>query len=594
MRPLPSQSFILSHLGTLRAQVIVSKRAIISTLGLYLLISLITVGCTKGADSETDLPPSTLCEPSDEACALADADNDGVVNQIDDFPLDSTCSTLSNENCLDCGVGCPRGLFCQRRIENGVFLGGYCDLAEAESCNSADDDGDGLIDEGPPADNQRGVCGGALKVCSDSLGFVEPEYRAIDHYVDGGELCDGLDNDCDGLVDEAPRAVRSLGVCGGLSQICVNGAFQEPDYTQVTNYSNVELCDGLDNDCDGENDEEIPDVGIGCGAGVGACFEEGITECRPIERRVICSVQGGAPRAEACNGRDDDCDGRTDEQLPNTGQACTSGQGICAVDGTLICADETGILTCDATPNLPEVEACNGADDDCDGVIDEESIGTGEGCRVGVGACARFGIYECDFASHELVCSQTPSEPVTEVCNGVDDDCDGRTDEEIPTVGEGCSVGEGRCFSSGVFTCDPALAEVVCDAPEREPAAESCNNIDDDCDGDVDEGALGTDEECVVGEGFCARTALYRCDSERQELVCDAVAGEGEEERCNTVDDDCDGVADEGDIIRVGDNGLEWVCVAGGDYLMGWNTRVNERPIHPVTVPTFEMEHSRQ
>ena len=554
------------------------------------LLSISFWACDTKEDSKDDPTAASACPPQDEECALFDADGDGVLNGVDDFPLDARCSELSNENCESCGTACASGLFCQRKVLGGVFRGGECLPASQEVCNEQDDDGDGITDEGPPADNQRGVCGGSRKICSESGVFENPDYAAIDGYADGQELCDDKDNDCDGFIDEAPRALKILGVCQGLDQVCVDGAFQEPDYESLVDYSAVELCDGLDNDCDGEIDEDIPGVGLACGAGVGGCFEEGITLCRPLEERIVCSVTGGTPGPEACNGRDDDCDGRTDEQLPNTGMACTVGQGSCAVEGRLICADETGVLICDASPTLPQQEACNGIDDDCDGQIDEESLGAGEGCHVGVGACARFGIYTCDTLAHELVCSQSPSEPVAEVCNNVDDDCDGRVDEGIPTVGDGCTIGQGLCRSQGVFTCDGANSQIICNADVIAPGEEECNDIDDDCDGTTDEEAMGVGELCTVGTGACTTESELRCDSERRELVCDASPSDGQEESCNDIDDDCDGAIDEGTIVRYDEvRNIEWVCVKGGDFLMGWNERLNERPIHPVRVPTFEM-----
>ena len=554
-----------------------------------LLLLLGTFGCESDSEDTNNDASMSVCSPADPACALQDADRDGVLNSVDDFPLNPNCQTLSQENCTACGVGCPSGLFCARVEENGIFQGGKCEQAQPEVCNDVDDDGDGIIDEGPPADNQRGICGGSRKICGPSGGFIEPNYEALPNFVDGGELCDELDNDCDGLIDETPRALKTLGVCQGLVQVCIGSAFQEPNYDEVLNYSATELCDGLDNDCDGQVDEEILGQGDTCSLGVGSCQEVGEYVCDPLRQELVCNASFGTPRAESCNGRDDDCDGRIDENLPNTGTACTVGQGICAVEGTLICADESEVLICDAIPADPLPEACNGLDDDCDGSIDEDSIDVGATCEQGLGVCKRFGVLVCSGETNRLECDAVPSDPVDEVCNGVDDDCDGSIDEEIPTVGQGCTIGKGICVSSGALVCDPASGEVVCDAEVIEGRTETCNNVDDDCDDRVDEEAEGVDEVCTVGEGACARSAFFRCDSERQELVCDAEPGDASEESCNLTDDDCDGSVDEGNITDVDNFGIEWICVKGGDFLMGSNIRTNERPLHPVTVNTFEM-----
>ena len=80
----------------------------------------------------------------------------------------------------------------------------------------------------------------------------------------------------------------------------------------------------------------------------------------------------------------------------------------------------------------------------------------------------------------------TPTGP--ERCNDADDDCDGRVDEAFPNLGAECRTGRGACETAGTFRCaaDRVSAECVAAAPVA-PGVESCNEIDDDCDGDVDE-----------------------------------------------------------------------------------------------------------
>ena len=102
---------------------------------------------------------------------------------------------------------------------------------------------------------------------------------------------------------------------------------------------------------------------------------------------------------------------------------------------------------CDATPLDPLPESCNGVDDDCDDSIDEDPVDAGQGCSVGV-ELANDGVLTCDLDRRELVCNQEPSEATKEVCNAVDDDCDGIVGEKYPR--RSMFHGQGRCLSESL------------------------------------------------------------------------------------------------------------------------------------------------
>ena len=300
-----------------------------------------------------------------------------------------------------------------------------------------------------------------------------------------------------------------------------------------------------------------------------------VGECRAGTHECICADGAGAceegtwgpcvgeltPGAEICNGRDDDCDGDTDEELGDASCVVPEQQGACA-RGTDQCSG--GVLVCNQI-GMASAESCNGADDDCDGDSDEDAhlacYPSGvDGCTLQAGAYVCTGLCSAgtrwcvDGVLDDDCKGYTPQQ--TESCarlNGVavDEDCDGVVDDGCP-----CNDGESKdCYTgaAGTETHPPCRqGSSYCNAGtagacvnERTPREETCGNpgVDDDCDGSPDDiPGLGTACTDASKKGPC-RSGTLQCGDAG--LVC-VTPDPAASEACNQIDDDCDGVVDDG------------------------------------------------
>src|SRR3972149_171851 len=209
----------------------------------------------------------------------------------------------------------------------------------------------------------------------------------------------------------------------------------------------VEVCNGVDDNCNVQIDEEYVPTPTTCG--VGACGAEGELVCVNGAEVDTCTPGVASEIDSVCNGIDDDCNGETDEDYVPSETSC--GAGACESNGPLICSSGALVDTCQAGSPL-ESEICDGAvDDNCNGQVDEGcscTNGAQQSCGSDVGVCEP-GVQTCEGGQWGNCVGFTHG--FFDICDGLDSDCDGSTDEDFVDLGSVCSAGFGACSSSGTM-----------------------------------------------------------------------------------------------------------------------------------------------
>jgi len=509
-----------------------------STLSLLTLAALLSSGCIFIGDDEhtqrraeviqdsrtDDTAPPDDTEPPDPV----DADGDGYAEDAD---------------CDD--------------DDAAVFPGAD------ERCNEIDDDCDGDIDEDDAIDaptwyrdgdgDGYGNADASQRACEAPSGWVDGDDDCDDEAEDvhpgATELCNDVDDDCDERVDEDAEDAQSW--------------YHDADG------------DGFGDPADHRPDCEAP-----------ADTVADNTDCDD----ALAHINPGA--TEWCNGVDDDCDEEIDEDDAadvSTWWPDADGDGWGVADGATVGCDQPSGTTSpatsedcddgDASVSPGAAETCNGVDDDCDGTVDNgatdattwyrdrDSDGYGDDTMT-IASCEEPSGYTA--ASGDCEEGDAAINPAaTEVCDEVDNDCDGDIDGTATDMSTWYADADNDGYgdpSSPTTACDQPTSHVADDSDcddsygDINPAAtEICDGLDNDCDGDVDGTATDmttwyTDAD-VDGYGDSS-SATTTCTQPSGTRAIDPDCDDGDDEinpgateLCDGVDNDCDGTDDDANTV---------------------------------------------
>jgi len=548
-------------------------------------------------------PHGNLCRPcmDDAVCNDEGAFSSNIC--LSKGAEGSYCGAQCDDN-----DACPAGFSCNEVASGPDGAIKQCVSLEPCECNAQ-----------AIAESAETECfvGNGVGACKGTRGCSEEGLTECSATLPGQETCDEVDNDCDGQTDETgAQGCAQLfvdgdedgfgdqpGQCYCKKEPGVSDVQGDCDDSKASTFPDAEeVCDGEDDDCDGATDEKdafgctdfLPDAdGDGYGGPEGECVCAGTPGY--VTQAGDCD-EGSAlvsPEAEeVCNGIDDNCDGEVD---PKDSGGCgiyyadLDGDGVgTSLAFSCLCDAEapyTSTLPDDCDDYDPEIssgtaEACDGKDNDCDLEVDEadssgcapffvDSDMDGFGAETVVCLCGQGPGYsqvsgDCDDTN----AAANPNS--AEVCNGWDDDCDGTADppdvsgcmQHFPDVdldlyGNGADPGLCLCAPEGTYTAYNTMDCDDSDAAVNPEGKEICDEVDNDCNGSVDDpgtdgcvqyfsdqdsdsyGALGTAGQCL-----CAPVGVF---TSTNDLDCNDAADTINPlalEACNGVDDNCDGATD--------------------------------------------------
>lgn len=521
------------------------------------------------------------CNGADLPCPEdIDDDSDGYTeNQGDCDDTDNsihpgaveTCGDGIDQDCSGADLICPEDI----DDDNDGYTENQGDCDDTDNAvnpaaaeityNGKDDDcdpatrDDDLDEDGYPQatdcdDDNATINPDAIEICGDTIdqdcdgsdAVCGPEYTDDDFdgvsEIEGDcddtnpdifpgnvEICDGLDNDCDNTtVDGSAEAWLSTSCDGTDADLCAEGIFECTGGNQVcSDFSgdNLDICDGVDNDCNAATADgaDEPWLATSCDGPDSDLCSEGIFECTAGSQ--TCSDNTG-DILDVCDGVDNDCNAATDDGADEAwlGDSCDGDDSDLCSEGIFECT--AGSKTC-SDNTADNLDLCDGEDNDCNAATADgaDEAWLGNACDGADSDLCTEGIFECSAGAQ--VCGDTTNDTV-EVCDGIDNDCDGDTDEGVTTT--------FYLDSDGDNYGDPGSSTEACEAPQGYVSnASDCNDdvaavnpgvsetpyngVDDDCDtatldNDLDQDGYLLADDCDDNDNSLHATLTGYADSD--------------------------------------------------------------------------------